>query len=268
MAKIGDKLDMAKLIVAILLTFVAGYVDAIGWLSLDRVYAAQMSGNVVLLAVHLATGEGGHAALQATMIVTFFLGLVLSGSVIEIGMRLRIRRILAAALLIEFVLLGIFAVAGSTAWAHLKSNSADVEPDLPVYLLGAVIALAMGAQNTSLRMAGILTVYTTHVTGTITNLSEEIIIRGFAMLAPARHRRHDGFVSAALRTRPPVEIVHIGRTAGLIGGFFLGALAGASLLGAGGFLHAMVLPLLLLIAIGVFDWLVPLTRFPSDVDLA
>ena len=65
MAKIGDKLDVAKLIVAILLTFVAGYVDAIGRLSLDRVYAAQMSGNVVLLAVHLATGEGGHAALSA-----------------------------------------------------------------------------------------------------------------------------------------------------------------------------------------------------------
>jgi uncharacterized membrane protein YoaK (UPF0700 family) len=41
---------------AIALTAVAGFVDAFGWLTLDRVFTAQMSGNTVLIAVHAAAG--------------------------------------------------------------------------------------------------------------------------------------------------------------------------------------------------------------------
>jgi uncharacterized membrane protein YoaK (UPF0700 family) len=91
--------------------------------------------------------------------------LVTTGSVIEIGMRRRLRRIFVAALVVEFFLLLAFTVAGG---ALLPAGSQEREDaDWPTYALIAVAAFAMGAQNTSLRMAGILSVWTTHMTGTL-----------------------------------------------------------------------------------------------------
>jgi len=108
-ATAGLSLQLAKIGTAIALTFVAGYVDALGWLTLDRVFTAQMSGNLVLLAVHIVAGESGHTWLQADALIAFFGGLVITGSAIEIGMRRRWRRIFIAALALEFFLLLCFA---------------------------------------------------------------------------------------------------------------------------------------------------------------
>ena len=105
-------LKLAKAGVAVVLTLVAGYVDAVGWLTLGRVFTAQASGNLVLLAVHIASGANSHVWLQADAIGAFFLGLVITGSIIEVGMRRRMKRIFIAALAVEFAMLLGFAVAG------------------------------------------------------------------------------------------------------------------------------------------------------------
>ena len=258
MAQDADTRGLARAGIAVVLTFVAGYVDALGWLTLDHVFTAQMSGNTVQLAIRLATGDG-NPWLQADSMAAFFSGLVLSGTIIEIGMRQRVRRILVAALIVEFVLLVVFAVAGS-----LRPPGGGGRE---VYLLIAAVAFAMGTQNTSLRMAGILSVFTTHLTGALSSLSEELIVCCFALLQPNRHRRRDGgFASDTLRAKHPKAFRNAVRSAALLVGFFAGALAGAALFRPVGLAAAMIVPLLLLAGAGIYDWLAPLTVFPSAAE--
>lgn len=259
---LGGKL--ARIGIAVLLTAVAGYVDAIGWISLGHVFTAQMSGNFLLLAVHLASGDKPHVVLQSDVILAFFAGLVVSGSIIEIGMRQRARRIFAAALAIELALLAAFTIAGSLA-LHAGQQAGD-HPDWTIGALAAVVALAMGTQNTSLRMAGVLSQFTTHVTGTLTGFSEEIIVCAFAAARRPRGGAYGGLKTPVLRERHPTAFRNIGRSAALLLGFFLGALAGATMLTAVGLGAAMAAPLAVLLAIAVLDWTHPLTQFPSPVE--
>lgn len=258
-------LQAAKVAVAVALTFIAGYVDAIGWLTLNRVFTAQMSGNLVLLAVHIVAGERSHAWLQADALFAFFFGLVATGSIIEIGMRRRFRRIFVAALVVEFVLLLCFAAAGGALLP--AGNAARANADAPTYAMIAVVAFAMGAQNTSLRMAGILSVFTTHMTGALSGLSQELIVCLFSLLQPRnRGKAGGGFAAGSLQEAHPKAFRNIGQSAALLIAFFCGAFAGAAAFKAAGLAMALVIPLALLLAIGVLDWLVPMTNFPSSVE--
>lgn len=263
--KTAPLLELTKTGAAVALTLIAGYVDAVGWVTLDRVFTAQMSGNLVLLAVHIVAKQGGRVWLQVDTIIAFFLGLVITGSVIEIGMRHRLRRIFVAALVVEFLLLLCFAAAGG---ALLPAGGGDRQnADWPTYALIAIVALAMGAQNTSLRMAGILSVYTTHMTGNLSRLSEDLIVSGFSLMRPAARRTAGaGFAADSLRQRHPMALRNIIRSATLLAGFFAGAVAGAAALNAEGVARAMSVPLAVLVAVGVLDWLVPLTVFPSAAE--
>jgi uncharacterized membrane protein YoaK (UPF0700 family) len=255
---------LTKTGVAVALTLVAGYVDAIGWLTLDRVFIAQMSGNLMLLAVHIVANESGRVSLQADAIIAFFLGLVVTGSVIEIGMRRRWRRIFVAALIVEFGLLLAFALSGG---ALLPADGQERENAAwPTYALIAVAAFAMGAQNTSLRMAGILSVYTTHMTGTLTSFSEEVIVCLFSLLQPRRRRGRGGFAAGSLQEKHPTAFKNIGQSAALLAAFLAGAVAGAAGLKTAGIGIAMIAPLGVLFVVGALDWLMPLTAFPSSVE--
>lgn len=258
----GLPLQLTKIGVAIALTLIAGYVDAIGWLTLDRVFTAQMSGNLVLLAVHLVADESGRVSLQLDAIAAFFVGLVATGSVIEIGMRQRMRRIFVAAMAVEFVLLLCFAVAGQ---ALLPAGSGErANADWPTHVLIAVVAVAMGAQNTSLRMAGILSVFTTHMTGALSGLSEELIVCVFSLLQPRNRRKTGGgFAAGSLQEAHPTAFRNIGQSGALLIAFFCGAFAGAAAFKSVGLAMAMIAPLALIVLIGVLDWRVPLTDFPS-----
>jgi len=264
-ARASPSSELTKAGVAVALTLVAGYVDAIGWLTLDRVFLAQMSGNLMLLAVHIVANESGHVSLQADAIIAFFLGLVLTGSVIEIGMRHRWRRIFVAALVVEFCLLLAFALAGG---AFLPPGSQERDSaNWPTYALIAVVAFAMGAQNTSLRMAGILSVWTTHMTGTLSSFSEEVIVCLFSLLQPRNRRKaRGGFAAGRLREKHPTAFKNIGQSAALLVAFLAGAIAGAAGFKAVGVGRAMIAPLVILLAVGILDWLVPLTAFPSSVE--
>lgn len=252
-------LGAAKIAVAVGLAFVAAYVDALSWLSLDRVFAGQMSGNVVLLGVHLAAGEGEHAWLQGEAVGAFFAGLIVSGTAIEIGLRRRKPRILTVALAIELMLLVLFALAVGPF--GLKLGSEQPQPAAAIYMLVGIVALAMGVQNTSLRMAGILSAFTTHITGTLTQFGEQVIVCGFALLQRGDPRA-PGFASGPLQEhRRPFRMLI--RSALLLLGFFAGALGGASVSRTTGVAAAMLAPIALLIITGIFDWLVPLIDFPS-----
>jgi uncharacterized membrane protein YoaK (UPF0700 family) len=243
---------LGRTAVALALVGVAGFVDALSWLGLHQ-FTAQMSGNAVLLAVHAAAGKSGDALLQLCAIGTFLFGLLISGIVIEIGLRLRLRRLLAAAMMLEAVLLGVFAL-----WLHGPMSPEQAAPDgWTIYLLVAVASIAMGVQNTSLRMAGILGVYTTHVTGTMTRLSEDLVVFGVALADRLSARRKE-FEAPTLRSRVPARLGKIGLSAGLFAGFLAGAWLGAYLVPLWGYADALAIPIAAVVVIGLIDALWPL----------
>ena len=172
----GDHPRLTPLRIAIgtALTVVGGYVDCFGYLTLSGVYTSQMSGNTVLIAVHGGHGDASAALLHAYTIGVFVLGLLLSAVGIELGLRRGMRRVLALALTIEIVCLAAFAWWGVPLVEDHAIGTAE-EPRWPLYALLALAAVAMGIQNTALRMAGVLAIFTTHVTGTLTRFSEQFV---------------------------------------------------------------------------------------------
>jgi uncharacterized membrane protein YoaK (UPF0700 family) len=195
-------LSLRRVSVGLALTGVGGFVDCFSYLTLSKVYAATMSGNTVLVAVQGGSGDSGGALLHAYTIAVFLAGLLLSSVAIELGLRRGHRRVLALALAIE--------VACLTALLIFRPARGEA----PLLLLLALAAVAMGIQNTSLRMSGILAIFTTHVTGTLTRLGEQ--------LASALSARAGAPRDSALR--------QAGFSAALWLAFFAGALVASELL--------------------------------------
>lgn len=178
--------------VAVVLTVSAGFVDTFGVLSLGGVYTANMTGNTVLMGVYAFVKQGS-PALHAFAIALFIAGLIAGNVLVEAGAALRVRRRLALPLGLEALLLiGLFA------GTHFGEPIAGAGR---LYALVSLAAAAMGLQNTSLRIAGILTVYTTHLTGTITKFSEYAVAWAFSMRRrgdPSRGKRHAANARGAL----------------------------------------------------------------------
>jgi uncharacterized membrane protein YoaK (UPF0700 family) len=153
---------------ALALTWVAGFVDIIGWLVLAHLYAANMTGNLVALGHSAARGDGRDALRRLLPIGWFFAGL-LAGAIIHGRGRRPARHALALAL--EAGLLALFAAVGESA-------------SVPFAARAALAPIAMGLQNATLRKAGPLSIRTTHVTGSISRLCEEIVQAARASLRP------------------------------------------------------------------------------------
>jgi uncharacterized membrane protein YoaK (UPF0700 family) len=239
----ASPLRPVPLAVAGALTVVGGYVDCFGYLSLSRVYTAQMSGNTVLIAVHAGQGHTTAALLHAYTIGVFLVGLLVSGLGIEIGLRQGVRRVVALALAIEIACLATIALWGTPLLRAGTIGSADA-PHWPLYALLALTAIAMGTQNTCLRMAGILSVFTTHVTGTITRFSEQLV--DYALPRSGRRsRRMPGNAAFSL---------------GLWTLFFLGALAAGELLPYWGPGPMLIPPIAVLLLVVAADLVRPLVE--------
>jgi uncharacterized membrane protein YoaK (UPF0700 family) len=151
--------------VAIVLSAVAGYVDALGWMLLSNVYVANMSGNTIALGRELARGQLADAAARFWPIVTFMLGLFVSELVYEFARRRGRRSSAGWTLGFE---------AGAIAFvAILPWPPAATTHGLDYYLPTGLLAFAMGLQNATLIRVGASSVYTTHVTGNLTRLARE-----------------------------------------------------------------------------------------------
>ncbi len=222
---------------ALALAAVGGFVDVFGYLSLNHVFTATMSGNTVLIAVHAEAGDRSAALLHAYAVAMFVAGLLVSGVAIELGLRYRFRRILAVALAVEAGCLAALAWQGPDQRSLLS--------------LVALAAFSMGLQNISLRTAGVLSVFTTHVTGTLTRLGEQFVACAFAIAARLGRRRakDDG----------PAPLAALGQ-AGFAASLWLAFLAGGGTAGAvlpnWGF-ASLGLPIAVLLVIAGFQLIAP-----------
>jgi len=141
---------------AALLCLTAGYVDAYGYVDLGGVFAANMTGNTVLLGIALARGDWVRLPPYALTLAAFFLGAMAASVLKRAFTRVFLPLLLAAALLAAAERLGLTG-------------------DLELLLL----AFAMGLQGASLTRFGTTSLQTVVVTSTLLNLADGCVRHGW-----------------------------------------------------------------------------------------
>jgi uncharacterized membrane protein YoaK (UPF0700 family) len=159
----------AKSIVALLLTFVAGYVDIVGALTIYNVFTAHMTGITARLGQQLVERNWGAVSIGTAVLSSFFVGAILGRATIETGARFSIRHIGSFTLAIEGLLLAAVIPLGTSALHSGHSHGGSIAF---ACLLLSMLALAMGLQTATLTRIGPLTIHTTFVTGMLNKLAQ------------------------------------------------------------------------------------------------
>jgi uncharacterized membrane protein YoaK (UPF0700 family) len=251
-----DETERAGAPLAFVLAWVGGVVDAIGFLTLNRLFTAHMSGNSAAFGAYLGQGGWAEAARRATPIPLFVLGVALGDAVIEIARRRGIRATRSVALTLEAVLLIAFRVY---AGGHLDHGEIAAGAAWRFTLLVGLLAVPMGLQTAALQRVGGGTVQTTFITGMLTNLAKEVVTYLFWL--SDRHRARRAGTAAATARHPSRARALL--MAGIWAGFVVGATTGGVAVGRWG-LNAVVAPLLVLGAVIVRDARQPPVAPPPD----
>jgi uncharacterized membrane protein YoaK (UPF0700 family) len=148
----------------LLLTFTTGLIDAASYLGLGHVFAANMTGNVVLLGFGIA-GSGGLPVVAPLISLSAFLVGAGIGGVLVKRMAERHAALVARALAIESCLLAVAALVAGVASVHPGTAAA--------YSLIALMACAMGVRNAAVRRIALPDLTTTVLTMTLTGLAAE-----------------------------------------------------------------------------------------------
>jgi uncharacterized membrane protein YoaK (UPF0700 family) len=151
------------------LTFTTGVVDAVSYLGLGHVFTANMTGNVVLLGFGLA--GAGHLPVLAPIVslAAFLVGAAVAGR-IAVHLKKADGPLLTLALVLETALVAAAAVLASA----LK-----IDPGTAAgYLTIALMALAMGIRNATIRKIALPDLTTTVLTMTLTGLASESPLGG------------------------------------------------------------------------------------------
>ncbi len=158
--------------VALLLAVTGGFVDAVGYLVLFKMFTAHMSGNTVAMGIHMAQKDWGDALHRGFAIPVFVIGVAFGSTIQEILARSGRRSTYAATFFLETILLGVFMALGQEVLG--ASNIAQV-PAWRYYALAALPALAMGLQNATLHRIELGTIRTTYISAILTNFTQEMV---------------------------------------------------------------------------------------------
>ena len=169
------------------LTAVTGLVDAVSYLRLGRVFVANMTGNVVFLGFSVDPRSGLSAAASLIAIAGFALGALAGGRAAHALAATRPAHWLAAAFSAEALILGLVAVLTSTGVLPFAGDGR--------FATIAVLAAALGVQNSTVRHLGAPDLTTTVLTLTLTGLAADSALAGGPGSKP--HRRL-GSVAAML----------------------------------------------------------------------
>jgi len=149
------------------MTAVTGLVDAVSYLSLGRVFTANMTGNIVLLAFATARVPGLSITRSLTALVWFLTGALLGGRIMARAGADSQFRFATRAFLLEVVAL----TAASLCAIGYEGNV--VEPLVQPLALIALTGLAMGTRNAAVRKLAIPDLTTTVLTLTLTGIAAD-----------------------------------------------------------------------------------------------
>ena len=139
---------------ATLLTIIAGISDAVGYITMGGVFAANMTGNTVLAGIALSEGRYPDAGRHLTPLVAFFIGAMLARLLLRVWNRPMIPTLLEA------------VVIGTMGFLPLASEPAVL-----------VLAFAMGLQASAITQFGGVSVSTVVVTSTLARTADAALDR-------------------------------------------------------------------------------------------
>ena len=148
--------DLPGRVLAVALAFLAGFVDAVGFLHLGGFFVSFMSGNSTRLAVGIAQHHA-EAAIAGALIFSFLVGVIL-GSLIGHGAAGRRRSIVLA-----FVAALLTAAAGLTQFGSVPSGI-------------GIVALAMGTMNAVFERDDDIPFGVTYMTGALVKVGQRIAL--------------------------------------------------------------------------------------------
>ena len=177
---ISSPLGRRQTVAALLtLTFVTGLVDAVSYLRLGHVFVANMTGNVVFLGFSADPRSGLSAAASVIAIAGFVLGAFAGGRAAHHRSARHLRGWLAGAFAAEALIIGaVAALAGVGLLAYAGDGR---------FATIAILASALGVQNSTVRHLGAPDLTTTVLTLTLTGVAADSTLAGGPGSRP--HRR-------------------------------------------------------------------------------
>jgi uncharacterized membrane protein YoaK (UPF0700 family) len=153
----------------LVLTFTTGLVDAVSYLGIGHVFTANMTGNIVFLGFGIA-GSGGLPVLAPLISLAAFMAGAGGGGMLAATLAGGRRRNLGWALAIEVTLIVVAAVLAAVSDIRPNAGSGDA--------VIALLALAMGVRNATVRRIAVPDLTTTVLTMTLTGLAADSALFG------------------------------------------------------------------------------------------
>jgi uncharacterized membrane protein YoaK (UPF0700 family) len=255
MSRKSVRREREKAWLAVLLAWVAGSVDAIGFLALVHLFTAHMSGNTVGMGAYLGHGQWREAVRRGSPIPFFVCGVVFGAAVATFAARRGLRPFFAPVLALETALLLAYL-----AWSGhvLRERGLQMAPAGLSMLMVALPAIAMGLQSATVRRVGALTVRTTFITGVLTEFGEAVAESAAWAAGQWRKGRQRRAIRVARRRLPVVRAMLL---AALWCAYALGAIAGGFGVARGG-MGALWMPVAVLAAVIVADIVSPIEPYP------
>jgi len=179
----GQHQDIASL--SVILSVIAGATDTIGFLGLNGLFTAHITGNLVVLAAHLVTnGQADFSYILAVPVfmLVLLLTCLLAGALERAGFST-----LKPLLLLQFLLLVVFLVLGVTAGPWKSAPNPSIAT-----VTGMFGVAAMAVQNAllkiSLKGAPSTAVMTTNLTQFILDVGAVLTMSDPANITQARDR--------------------------------------------------------------------------------
>ncbi len=203
------------------MTAVTGLVDAVSFLSLGRVFTANMTGNVVILAFATARVPGLSIARSLTALSAFLVGAIFGGRIVaRAGSDSQIRFAAQA-----FLLEDTFLFAASLCAIGYRRDL--LEHSFQPFALIALTALAMGTRTAAVRKLAIPDLTTTVLTLTITGIGADSSLANGNN--PRLARRVESVVAMFLGAALGAVILHYSISVALGLGTAISALCSAAL---------------------------------------
>ncbi len=166
---------------SVLLSGVAGYVDAAGFTALLGLFPAHITGEIVGDALAFSSGHG-HEHLARIWMLPVFVASVVTATLVARMRRRNGQRALTGLLLLVTVALGLFAA--SDAIANLVHEGSH----LRFLVSGGCAVAAMGFQNALMRESLLGSCPTTVMTGNLTHVVIDIVDHVFHKVMRPHHR--------------------------------------------------------------------------------
>jgi uncharacterized membrane protein YoaK (UPF0700 family) len=164
----------------VVLAFVSGYTDGVGFLALGGAFTSVMTGNMVLLGLSAGAGDGEGVGRAGGAILAFIAGAALGTQVA--GTATDGDPVWPAPVNRALALEGLILLAAAIGW-FVTGGDPGTAVQLALLLAAAI---ALGVQSSTVQRFGVSGLSTTYLTGTLTSAVMHLVARR-TLRGSARH---------------------------------------------------------------------------------